>query len=117
FRLAIAMDMFWTANDPREGIRWLAALLEHRGAEAVAPELRAHALRGYGSSFAISCDNDAAERLWEQSLALFEELGDEHGRAVLLHRFGALEMWKGELERSLALLEDRQAIHSTPDNL
>src|SRR5205823_4458664 len=62
-RLAIAMDMFWTANDPREGIRWFAALLEHRGAEAVAPELRAHALRGYGSSFAISGDNDAAERL------------------------------------------------------
>jgi len=116
FRLAIAMDMFWTANDPREGIRWFAALLEHRGAEAVAPELRAHALRGYGSSFAISGDNDAAERLWEQSLALFEELGDEHGRAVLLHRLGDLAMWKGDLERARALVEESQAIHERNDN-
>ena len=115
-RLAIAMDMFWTANDPREGIRWFAALLEHRGAEAVAPELRAHALRGYGSSFAISGDNDAAERLWEQSLALFEELGDEHGRAVLLHRLGDLAMWKGDLERARALVEESQAIHERNDN-
>ena len=115
-RLAIAMDMFWTANDPREGIRWFAALLEHRGAEAVAPELRAHALRGYGSSFAISGDNDAAERLWEQSLALFEELGDEHGRAVLLHRLGDLAMWKGDLEHARALVEESQAIHERNDN-
>jgi tetratricopeptide (TPR) repeat protein len=115
-RLAIAMDMFWTANDPREGIRWFAALLEHRGAEAVAPELRAHALRGYGSSFAISGDNDAAERLWEQSFALFEELGDEHGRAVLLHRLGDLAMWKGDLERARALVEESQAIHERNDN-
>src|SRR5437763_465185 len=115
-RLAIAMDMFWTANDPREGIRWFAALLEHRGAEVVAPELRAHALRGYGSSFAISGDNDAAERLWEQSLALFEELGDEHGRAVLLHRLGDLAMWKGDLERARVLVEESQAIHERNDN-
>jgi predicted ATPase/DNA-binding SARP family transcriptional activator len=115
-RVAIAMDMFWTANDPREGIRWFAALLEHRGAEAVAPELRAHALRGYGSSFAISGDSDAAERLWEQSLALFEELGDEHGRAVLLHRLGDRAMWKGDLEHARALVEESQAIHERNDN-
>jgi predicted ATPase len=115
-RLAIAMDMFWTANDPGEGIRWFAALFEHRGAEAVAPELRAHALRGYASSFAISGENAAAERLLEQSLALFEELGDEHGRAVLLHRLGDLAMWKGDLERARALVEESQAIHERDDN-
>jgi predicted ATPase/DNA-binding SARP family transcriptional activator len=116
FRLAIAMDMFWTANDPREGIRWFAALLEHPGAKAIAPDLRAHALRGYGSSFSLAGDGDSAERLWEQSLLLLEELGDEHGRAVLLHRLGISAMWKGDLERARALVEESQAIHERGDN-
>jgi predicted ATPase/DNA-binding SARP family transcriptional activator len=115
-RLAIAMDMFWTANDPREGIRWFAALLEHPSADAVAPELRAHALRGYGSSFALAGNDDAGERLWEQSLAIFEELGDEHARAVLLHRLGISSMWKGDLERARALVEESQTIHERNDN-
>src|ERR1700737_1751565 len=105
------MDMFWTAHDPREGIRWFAALLEHPTAEAVAPDVRAHALRGYGSNFAISGDNEAAGRLWEQSLALFEQLGDEHGRTGLLHRLGLLALWKGDLERARALVEESHAIY------
>jgi predicted ATPase len=115
-RLAIAMDMFWTAHDPREGIRWFAALLEYRGAEAAAAELRAHALRAYGSGFALSGDNDAAERLWAQSLAIFEQLGDEQGRAGLLLRLGNLAMWKGELDRARALVEESQAIHERSDD-
>ncbi len=115
-RLAIAMDMFWTTHDPREGIRWFAALLEHRGAEAAAPELRAHALRGYGSSLAISGDDEGAERPWKQSLALFEQLGDEHGRAVLLHRLGVLAMWKGDLDQARALVEESHAIHERSDD-
>ncbi|MGQ0549297.1 MAG: ATP-binding protein [Armatimonadota bacterium] len=115
-RLAVAMDMFWTTQDPREGVRWFAALLEHPGAEDVAPDLRAHALRGYGSSCGIAGDNDAAERLWEQSLALFEQLGDEHGRAVLLHRLGVLAMWKGDLDRARALVEESHAIHERSDD-
>ena len=115
-RLAIAMDQFWTANDPGEGIRWFAAFLEHPAAKAIPPDLRAHALRGYGSSFALAGDGDAAEPLWEQSLALFEELGDEHGRAVLLHRLGILAMWKGDHERARTLVEESQAIHERSDN-
>jgi predicted ATPase len=115
-RLASAMDMFWTAHDPREGIRWFAALLEHRGAEGVALELRARALRGYGSGFALSGDHEAAERLWEQSLALFEQLGDEHGRAGLLLRLGNLAMWKGDLDRARVLVEESQAIYERSDD-
>jgi predicted ATPase/DNA-binding SARP family transcriptional activator len=115
-RLVIAMDMFWTANDPREGIRWFATILEHPGAKAIPPDLRAHALRGYGSSLTLAGDGDAGESLWEQSLALFEELEDEHGRAVLLHRLGISAMWKGDLERARALVEESQAIHERSDN-
>ncbi|MFN2521484.1 MAG: adenylate/guanylate cyclase domain-containing protein, partial [Candidatus Limnocylindria bacterium] len=81
--LAVAMDHFWVSNDPREGMRWFDALLAHPAVGAVAPELRAHAMRSYGSSTALSGDDgdvEAAQRLWEQSLALFEQLGDEGAR-------------------------------------
>jgi predicted ATPase len=110
FKLVIAMDQFW-ALDPREGIRWFDALLEHPGAKAIAPELRAHALRGHGSTLGIAGETDAAERLWKQSLALFEELGDEHGRAGVLQRMGVLALWKCDLERARTLEEASQAIY------
>jgi predicted ATPase/DNA-binding SARP family transcriptional activator len=116
FRLAIAMDQFWTTHDPGEGIRWYAELFDRPRREGVTPELRAHALRGYGSSFALAGDGEAAERLWKQSLALFEELGDEHGRAVLLHRLGVLALWKGDLERARRLVEESEAIHAQSDD-
>ena len=34
-----------------------------------------------------------------QSLAIFEQLEDEHGRAVLLHRLGISAMLRGDLEQ------------------
>jgi predicted ATPase/DNA-binding SARP family transcriptional activator len=117
FKLVIAMDQFWTSHaGAREGIRWFEALLEHPGAKAIPPNLRAHALRGYGSCFAIAGDIDAAARFWKQSLALFEQLGDEHGRAELLHRLGIVAMWKGNLERARTLVEESQAIHERSDD-
>jgi tetratricopeptide (TPR) repeat protein len=43
--------------------------------------------------------------LWEQSLALFEQLGDVLGRAVLLNRLGVSALERGELERARELTE------------
>jgi predicted ATPase/DNA-binding SARP family transcriptional activator len=109
--LASAMDMFWTAHDANEGIKWFSALLDHPGARAVPLALRAHCLRGLGSSHAIAGDTEAAAGLWEESLALFERLGDEHGRAVLLHRVGSVALWKGDFERARALIEESHRLH------
>jgi hypothetical protein len=44
-------------------------------------------------------------RLWEESLALFEQLGDVLGRAVLLHRLGVSALQRGELQRARQLTE------------
>jgi hypothetical protein len=66
---------------------------------------------GYGSSTDIAGHDEAAERLYEQSLALYQQLGDEHGRAVLLHRLGIQAMRRMELERARELVEASQAIH------
>jgi predicted ATPase/class 3 adenylate cyclase len=104
-QLAIAIENFWVTHDPEEAIRWFAALLGHPGAGAVPPEVRAPALRAYGSAMYISGQAEPATRLWEQSLALFEQLGDVLGRAVLLHRLGVSALQRGELERARELTE------------
>ena len=79
-------------------------------AEAVRAEIRADALRAYGGSTDAGHD-EAAERLYEQSLALYEQRGDEHGCAVLLHRLGIQAMRRMELERARELVEASHAIH------
>jgi predicted ATPase/class 3 adenylate cyclase len=115
--LATALDQFWVANDPAEGVRWFhRALTEVPGADKVAPAVRAHALRAWGGSTHIAGDPAGAERLWEQSLGLFEELGDEHGRAVLLHRLGISAMVRGDLLQARDLVESSHAIHSRSDD-
>jgi hypothetical protein len=114
--IATSVEWFWIMQDPREGMRWFARLLERPGTESVAPEIRAHALRAYGGSTDIAGDDEAAAQLYEQSLALFEQLGDEHGRAVLLHRLGIQAMRRSEPERARGLVEASHAIHERNDD-
>jgi predicted ATPase/class 3 adenylate cyclase len=104
-QLATAIENFWVTHDPEEAMRWFAALLDHPGAHGVAPDVRAPALRAYGSAAYISGQAERAMRLWEQSLALFEQLGNVLGRAVLLHRLGVSALERGELGRARELTE------------
>ena len=43
--------------------------------------------------------------------ALYDELGDEHGRAVMLHRLGINALWAGNVGRARNLVEESHAIH------
>jgi predicted ATPase len=108
-RVAVAMDQFWVINDPTESQRRYRALFELPG--EVDPRLRAEALRSYASSLHIMGEQDAAARLYRESLDLFDELGDDPGRAVLLHRFGILAMQRQELAEARELVEESHAIH------
>jgi non-specific serine/threonine protein kinase len=114
--IATSVEWFWIMQDPREGMRWFARLLALPEAERVALEIRAHALRAYGGATDIAGDDGAAARLYEQSLALFSHLGDEHARAVLLHRLGIQAMRRGEPERARELVEAGHAIHEKNDD-
>jgi predicted ATPase/class 3 adenylate cyclase len=111
FEIATALDQLWTLDDPNEGIRWFERLFDHPEAELVSQSLRAQALRAYGSYLHLAGRHAAAEEVWAQSLAVFEQLQDEHGRAVLLHRLGISAMWRGELERARELVEASDEIH------
>jgi len=114
--LASAMERFWVTRDPGEGMRWFSALLSHPKAGAVDPALRADALRAYGSATDIAGDDEVARHLYEQSLALFEQLGDERGRAVLLHRLGISALRHGDLALARNLVETSHHIHERTNN-
>jgi predicted ATPase len=109
--LATALERFWVARDSREGMRWFAALLDHPESGNVAPAARASALRAYGGTHDITGDHEAGERLWQESLELFEELGDEHGQAVLLHRLGISAMRRRDLLHARELVTESHRIH------
>ncbi len=114
--LAIAMERFWVTHDPREGMRWFAALLGRPEVDAVAPRVRADALRAYGGATGLAGQDEAAELLYEQSLAIFEGHGDEDGRAVILHRIADCAMRRGELARARELVETSHQIHERAGN-
>jgi hypothetical protein len=83
----------------------------------VSQSLRAQALRAYGSYLHLAGRHAAAEEVWAQSLAVFEQLEDEHGRAVLLHRLGISAMWRDDLERARELVEVSDEIHQRTDDV
>ncbi len=117
FEIAVALEQLWTLEDPNEGIRWFERLFDHPTAELVSPRLRAEALRAYGSSLGIAGQFADAEELWTQSLTLFEQLEDEHGRAVLLHRLAIVAQLRGELARARRLVEVSHEIHGRAGNV
>jgi predicted ATPase/class 3 adenylate cyclase len=114
-RIATAMEQFWVVNDPSEPLPWFAALVEHE-AEVADRKLVAHAIRAYGSAADVAGQQERAHALYERSLEISEELGDEHGRAVLLHRLGIRAMRRDELAKARELVEASHAIHERYDD-
>ncbi|MDQ2982300.1 MAG: hypothetical protein M3R70_00020 [Actinomycetota bacterium] len=107
--LIVALEQFWVLGYTTEGMRWFSAFLEN--ADAVEPLLRARALRSFGSSAHFAGEFDLAARLWEESLAEYERLADEHGIAVLLHRLSISALIRGDVEQALARSERSLEIH------
>jgi len=102
-RVAVALENFWVATDPFEGVRRFEALLS---AGEVPELLRARALRCYAGSLGISGHYERSHRANEESLALFRALGDEQGVAVLLHRIGVTTLQLGDTDKARELLEE-----------
>jgi len=102
--LAASLDGFWAVTAPDEGMRRLDALL--RKAPDAPLDLRARALRAFGSSANPAGDDAGAERAYELSLAAYRELGDERGTAVLLLRVAMSAFYRGDLERAAEVNEE-----------
>ncbi len=107
--LLVALEQFWVLGYTAEGMRWFSAFLEH--ADTAPPLLRARALRSFGSSAHFAGEFELAERLWEESLGEYEQLADENGIAVLLHRLSIIALMRGDVERASALGERSLGLH------
>ena len=115
-RIAAGLEQFWVLTDPDEGRRWFSRLFEQPGIEEVPIEIRADSMRAWGSSTDIAGDIQEAGRRYEASLALYEELDDEHGRAVLVHRLSLHAVRRGDLERARELVGIAHETHERNDD-
>jgi predicted ATPase/DNA-binding SARP family transcriptional activator len=103
-RLAAALwEFWWVRGYLAEGRGWLHEALT-RGRSA-APELRARALHAAGSLATRQGDYEAAAALFEESLAIWEELNDAAGTARSLLSMGTVAAEQGDQERAIELSE------------
>ncbi len=103
-RLMIALENFWVASGPGEGMRRIGDLLD--GAGLIPTTLRATALRVYGGTSDQAGEREQAERVWEESLELYRSLGDDRGIAGVQHRLAVSAWRREEWERVRWLTED-----------
>jgi len=105
--LATGLEMLWTTADPAEGMRWFEALLDKAGDAPL--ELRARALLAYASAAHPAGDDALPERLYQESLEAFRQVGDDRGVAILLFRLGNNAFYRGEYERKASSSTRRSA--------
>ncbi|HWE61630.1 MAG TPA: adenylate/guanylate cyclase domain-containing protein, partial [Chloroflexota bacterium] len=107
-RLAGALWRFWyTRGHLSEGRGWLDELLADG---AGAASLRARALRGAGVLAYNQGDFARAVALTEQSLALYEQLGERQGVAATLNLLGYVAVKQGDGARACTLSEASLAL-------
>lgn len=104
-RLCVALSWFWHVRGyGREGLGFLMqALAEPAGIGAA---LRARALYEAAELAFIYARNLPLERLAEESLALYQELGDAEGMAHSLSRLGGIARIRSQFALAHAQLEE-----------
>jgi ATP/maltotriose-dependent transcriptional regulator MalT len=107
-RLCVALSWFWIAHGTgREGLSYLMqALAEGAG---VAAALRARALGVAANLAFLYPRNLTLERLAEESLALYQELGDPAGIAASLTLLGSIARLRSQFAQAQAHLEEAAA--------
>ena len=103
-RLMIALENFWVASGPQEGMRRIGELLERAG--SIPASLRATALRVHGGTADQAGERERAEQVWAESLELYRSLGDDRGMAGVQHRLAVSAWRREEWERVRQLTED-----------
>jgi predicted ATPase/DNA-binding XRE family transcriptional regulator len=89
-RLAGAVWWFWRMSGyVREGCEWMSKILASPNA-MLRTRMRAKALHGAAFLETIQHNPAKAQALFEESLALYTDLGDKHGVAIVLNGLGFL---------------------------
>jgi predicted ATPase/DNA-binding SARP family transcriptional activator len=109
-RLAASLwEFWWIRGRLTEGRSWLDQALAEAGAEP--KPLRAKALHAAASLATRQGDFERAAELSESSLRLWEELGDEGGKARALLSLGTVAAEQGDRDRARALSEQAATIY------
>jgi len=109
YQLAAALTEFWNVRGFNSEARdFLERVLAR--SEGVAVSLRAKMLDAAASFADEQGDWDRAETLWQESLALYRELGDIRGIASSLKGVGMIAEQKGEHIAGLSLMEESLAL-------
>ena len=103
-RLAIALEHFWVATSPFEGMRFFDLLLE--SGPQLSLELRARAVRVQGGVTFIAGRFEEGTRLFEESLGAYRRLEDERGIGILLYRLANSELARDDLVAARSLVEE-----------
>jgi tetratricopeptide (TPR) repeat protein len=114
-RLGSTLWRFWATRHPSEGRRWLEAVLslgEMRGAEPsdIPARRRAFLLLVTGILAARHGDYDRAVALYEESLALYREIGHRKGTHGPLRELGIVAYYRGDYDEAVRLSEQALAI-------
>jgi predicted ATPase/serine/threonine protein kinase/DNA-binding CsgD family transcriptional regulator len=108
-RLGIALKGFWYVHGSySEGRAFLEQALA--GSEKIAPSVRAKALDASGEMVSILGDQDRAQVLHDESLALFQSLGDTAGIARSLQGLGWVARDRGNYSEARRLSEEVLAL-------
>jgi tetratricopeptide (TPR) repeat protein len=108
-RLAAALASFWLLRGHlSEGRRWLDLALASSG--GVPPALRARALHAAGQLAQYQSDFDTAEALGNESLFLYQSLGDKPACVASLQALARVARLRGQLAPSRALYEQSLAV-------
>ncbi|MFL5734305.1 MAG: ATP-binding protein, partial [Chloroflexia bacterium] len=109
-RIAGALRRFWYLHGHiSEGRRWLAQVVAK--GDGLPRELRAKVLHGEGTLAWSQGDYEAARPLFEESLAIWRELGDKHGVANMLNNLGIVALPLGNYAEAYALHEESLGIY------
>jgi predicted ATPase/DNA-binding SARP family transcriptional activator len=115
-RLTGALQRFWRDRGYlTEGRQHYQAALTHEHALA-RTSARASALIGAGSLAEPQGDFEQAYTLYEESLAISQELGDEHSIAIALGKMGGVAHAQGNYEVAFPLLEQSLALNRALGN-
>jgi predicted ATPase/class 3 adenylate cyclase/DNA-binding CsgD family transcriptional regulator len=110
-RLGGALWRFWWIRGIggflSEELLWLEQAIQ--GIEGVRTSVRAKALISVGALAYQHGDNDRAESFCQESLALFQELGDTHGIAYSLYVLGLIAARRNDYKAAKSLHEE--ALH------
>ncbi len=108
-RLGSALAEFWYVRGHHsEGLRFLEQALV--GSEGVAPSVCAKALYATGDMAINVGDQDRAQLLFEEGLALSRELGDTAGIACFIHGLGWVAWSRGNFPAARRLAEEALAL-------